>query len=148
MTIQFVDSRISSQADTDEAVLVTIPVAATPLLFGDIGIQTAGVEVANQGLVRVQLTGFVKVVVGPQFGSVTIQVFREGILIFTSTYTAVEALENEMLGFSAIDFPSAAYVANGQIRYTALIFTAFPNPATTAGARNFSGFATAGNFTG
>lgn len=60
MTIQFVDLRLSNQAASD-ATPAVIPLAATPLVFGDIGIQTAGVSADNQGNVRILLTGFLKV---------------------------------------------------------------------------------------
>ncbi|MBW7477097.1 hypothetical protein K0T92_20470 [Paenibacillus oenotherae] len=147
MSIQFVDMRISQQANSD-ASPTAIPVAATPLVFGDIGLQTAGVSVANQGLVRVQLNGFAKIVVGPQFGTVTIHVYRNAVLIFETVYGAADSLDNQAFGFSTVDFPPAAVVATGQIQYTAEIFTAAANPGTTIGARNFSGTAVAGNFTG
>lgn len=66
MTIQFVDLRLSNQAASD-ATPAVIPLAATPLVFGDIGIQTAGVSAENQGNVRILLTGFLKVENNPLF---------------------------------------------------------------------------------
>lgn len=147
MTIQFIDLRLSEQANSDAAA-VPIPATATPLVFGDIGIQTAGVLPANQGLVRVQLWGYVKVVGSPATNVNTISIFRNGALIFTTTIGVAINLENEAFGFSAVDFPPIAAVQAGQIRYTAEISTPAPNAANTAGARNFSGMAAAGNFTG
>ncbi|MFC5651169.1 hypothetical protein ACFPYJ_19065 [Paenibacillus solisilvae] len=147
MTIQFLDLRISSQ-DNSDAAPVAIPLAAAPLVFGDIGLQTSGVLAANQGLVRVLLTGYAKVVVSPQFGLLTLQIIRndEATPIFSTTFGAADNLDNEGWGFSAVDFPSAALVTTGQIRYRVQIFAAAAG--STIGARNFSGTAAAGNFTG
>jgi hypothetical protein len=149
MTIQFVDLRISNQAASDTTP-VTIPLAATPFVFGDIGIQTAGVLPENQGNVRVLLSGFVKTENSPLFTTNTINVRRNGTVIFTTTFGTAVDRENEMIGFNAVDVPPAVDVATGQIQYTCEIFT---NAAVTNGnnnvqARNFSGTAAAGNFTG
>ena len=147
MTIPFLDLRLSSQSNTD-AGAVAIPTIAAPLVFGDIGIQTAGVVPENVGQVRIQLWGYAKIVVAPLFGTVTIEVIRndEAVPIFTTTYGAADSLDNQAFGFTAIDFPSIALVSAGQIRYRARVYTAAANPGTTIGARNFSGMAAAGNF--
>ncbi|AJS57363.1 hypothetical protein [Paenibacillus sp. IHBB 10380] len=149
MTIQFVDLRISNQASSDTTPVI-IPLAATPHVFGDIGIQTAGVLPENQSNVRVVLTGYVKTENNPLFNTNTIRVRRDGTIIFTTNFGVAISRENEAFGFSAVDFPPAVAVASGQIQYTAEIFT---NAATTdqynnMQARNFSGIAGAGNFTG
>ncbi|MGF7048236.1 hypothetical protein J2T13_002743 [Paenibacillus sp. DS2015] len=149
MTIQFLDLRISNQASTD-ATPVIIPLAATPHVFGDIGIQTAGVLPANQDNVRVLLSGYVKTENNPLFNTNTINVRRNGTIIFTTTFGVAISRENEAFGFSAVDVPPAADVATGQVQYTAEIYT---NAASTdtfnnIQARNFSGVAGAGNFTG
>lgn len=149
MTIQFIDLRISNQAASD-ATPVIIPLAATPFVFGDIGIQTAGVSPENQSNVRVLLSGFVKTENNPLFNTNTINVRRNGTIIFTTTFGIAISRENEMIGFDAVDFPPAADVAAGQIQYTCEIFTnaAATDQFNNVQARNFSGVAAAGNFTG
>jgi hypothetical protein len=150
VTIQFVDLRISNQAASDTAFPVIIPLAATPFVFGDIGIQTAGVLPANRGDVRVLLAGYVKTENNPQFNTNTINVRRNGTIIFTTTFGVAISRENEAFGFSAVDFPPVAVVTAGQIQYTAEIFTnaAATDPFNNIQARNFSGIAGAGTFTG
>lgn len=149
MTIQFVDLRISNQAASD-ATPVVIPLAATPLIFGDIGIQTAGVLPENIGNVRVLLSGYVKTENNPLFNQNTIRVRRNGTIILTTTFGVAISRENEAFGFTAVDNPPAAAVAAGQIQYTAEIFTvaAATDPFNNVQARNFSGIAAAGGFSG
>lgn len=146
MTIQFVDLRLSNQAASDNTPAV-IPLAATPLVFGDIGIQTAGVLPANQSNVRVLLSGFLKVENNPLFNTNTINVRRNGTIIFTTTFGVAISRENEAFGFTAVDVPPALAVAAGQIQYTAEIFTnaLATDPFNNVQARNFSGVAAAGN---
>jgi hypothetical protein len=149
MTIQFVDLRISNQAASDTMFPVVIPSAATPFVFGDIGIQTAGVLPANQGNVRVLLAGYVKTENNPQFNTNTIRIRRNGtIIFFTTTFGVAVSRENEAFGFSAVDNPPVADVAAGQIQYTVEIFTTTVDTFNNIQARNFSGVAAAGNFTG
>ncbi|MEK4234924.1 hypothetical protein [Paenibacillus sp. FSL H7-0714] len=147
MTIQFVDLRLSNQAASD-ATPAVIPLAATPLVFGDIGIQTAGVSADNQGNVRILLTGFLKVENNPLSNTNTVNVRRNGTIIFTTTFGVAISRENEAFGFTAVDVPPPAAVAAGQIQYTAEIFTnaAATDPFNNVQARNFSGVAAAGNF--
>lgn len=149
MTIQFVDLRISNQAASD-ATPAVIPLAATPLVFGDIGIQTAGVLPANTGNVRVLLSGYVKTENNPLFNQNTIRVRRNGTIIFTTTFGVAISRENEAFGFTAVDNPPAVDVLAGQIQYTAEIFTlaAATDPFNNVQARNFSGIASAGDFSG
>lgn len=104
MTIQFVDLRLSNQAASD-ATPVVIPLAATPLVFGDIGIQTAGVLPENQSNVRVLLAGYVKTENNPLFNTNTLRVRRNGTIIFTTTFGVAISRENEAFGFSAVDVP-------------------------------------------
>lgn len=147
MTIQFLDLRVSEQAENDTSP-VAIPV--TPgLLFGDIGLQIADVSPANAGDVRVLLTGYAKIS-GLLVGSVTISVFKNAIAtpIFTTTQALPIILAGDSnIGFSTTDLPVPADFASGQIQYTARISASGVGVATV-GARNFSGTAAAGTFTG
>lgn len=149
MTIQFVDLRISNQAASD-ATPVVIPLAATPLIFGDIGIQTAGVLPENIGNVRVLLSGYIKTENNPLFNQNTIRVRRNGVVILTTTFGVAISRENEAFGFTAVDNPPASDVSAGQIQYTAEIFTVAgaTDPFNNVQARNFSGIAAAGDFSG
>ena len=147
MTIQFIDLRLSNQAASDTASPVVIPLAATPFIFGDIGLQTVDVSSANQGNVRVLLAGYVKTENNPLFNTNTINVRRNGTIIFTTTFGVAISRENEAFGFTAVDVPPPAAVAAGQIQYTAEIFTnaLATDPFNNVQARNFSGVAAAGN---
>jgi hypothetical protein len=149
LTIQFVDLRLSNSAASDASPVV-IPLAATPYIFGDIGIQTAGVPVENQGSVRVLLSEYAKTENNPLFNTNTINVRRNGVIIFTTTFGVAISRENEAFGFTAVDFPPAILVAAGQIQYTAEIFTSAvaTDAFNNIQARNFSGIAAAGNFSG
>lgn len=153
MTIQFLDLRVSRHSTTDAA---TFPIPTTParLLFGDIGLQTAGVSPANAGDVRVELNGYVKVrglTVGLE--QLTITVWRgdpgTGVPILTTTYgpIAVGLLE-ETWGFTAVDFITAPL--SGQQRYTATIEKTLLLPLVSTasiGAASFGGTAAAGTTT-
>ena len=146
MTIEFLDLRVSEQSESD-ANFTIIPLTATPLTFGDIGLQIAGVSPANAGNVRVQLWGYAKVNVAIALTTVTITVFKNGSPIFTTSATLGIGVQ-QPIGFSTTDFPVPADFATGQIQYTAQISVNVLNVATVAGARNFSGMAAAGNFSG
>ncbi len=147
MPIQFLDMRVS-QHSNDDAATTPIPVAPASLLFGDIGLQTAGVSLENEANIRVQLNGYVKVS-GLGIGeTLTISVFRDAVEIFTTTYSIGEVLvTEETWGFSAVDFPPAPL--DGEIQYTATIETSGVLGITTAviGAASFSGTAAAGTTT-
>ncbi|UQD51865.1 hypothetical protein C0971_07285 [Bacillus methanolicus] len=150
MTIQFLDLRVSRHSTTDAA---TTPIPTTParLLFGDIGLQTAGVSPANAGDIRVELNGYVKVsglTVGLE--TLTITVWRgdpgTGVPILTTTYGPIAVgLLQETWGFTAVDFLTAAPLS-GQQRYTATIESNVAS-LSTIGAASFGGTAAAGTTT-
>lgn len=93
------------------------------------------------------MTGFLKVENNPLFNTNTVNVRRNGTIIFTTTFGVAISRENEAFGFTAVDIPPPAVVATGQIQYTAEIFTnaAATDPFNNVQARNFSGVAAAGN---
>ncbi|MFT9847110.1 hypothetical protein [Aneurinibacillus sp. REN35] len=138
MTIQFLDMRTSQ--DGGGAL-----VAATSRLIGDIGLQTAGVSAANAGSVRVQLWGYAKVAQTAAGDTVTVTIQRNGATIFSTTLTARTALEQNYIAIDPADFPPAAAVLAGQIRYTMTIVS---SAAATLEDAGLGGEAVAGNFTG
>jgi hypothetical protein len=143
MSIQFLDLRLSEQSGND-LILAPVPaLLAAPLVFGDIGLQIAAVSPANANLVRVQLWGYVKLNITVAL-TVTITIRKNGTPIFQTS--RLLAIGEENIGFSAVDFPVPADFASGQIQYTAEISSNIVG--ATVGARNFSGMAAAGNFTG
>jgi hypothetical protein len=150
MTIQFLDLRLSQHSNSDAAT-TPIPTAPASLLFGDIGIQTAGVSLANAGDIRVLLNGYVKVSgLTLAVETLTIRVFRDTgggpVQIFVTTYGPVAATLQETWGFSVADFPPAPL--SGEIQYTATIETDLALVSTAViGAANFSGTAAAGTTT-
>lgn len=124
MPIQFLDSRVSDSltGDTEDIMLTS-----EPMLLGDIGLQTvAAIGTPNQSDVRVQLVGTVGVTIrsGDPFVTVYVQrggseIFGSGVIIYTlQGDLPLEAGRTRLLNFTAGDFPSAAEVASGQIRYT------------------------------
>ncbi|OIJ18542.1 hypothetical protein BKP45_19050 [Anaerobacillus alkalidiazotrophicus] len=151
MPIQFLDMRVSQHSDND-ADTTPIPVAPASLLFGDIGLQTAGVLPENVGDIRVNLNGYVKVSGLALLEELTIRVFRNGDEIFTTTFdlpALLGAVIDNTWGFSAVDYQPPAPLT-GEIRYTATIESTGILGLTTAviGAANFSGIAAAGTTTG
>jgi hypothetical protein len=149
MTIQFLDLRVSDFHSTDAA---STAITTAPLLFGDIGIQTAGVSADNAGDIRVLLNGYVKVSgITVAVETLTIRVFRDTgggpVQIFFTTYGLSAVAPQETWGFSVADFHPPAPLS-GQIRYTATIETNLPVVSTAViQAANFSGTAAAGTTT-
>lgn len=77
---------------------------------------------------------------------VTFIIIRNSVPIFTTVYQkpasqSMTELTYEIAGITAVDFPPAADVLTGQIRY---IISATTNYGVTLGARSFSGIAVAG----
>jgi hypothetical protein len=148
MTIQFLDLRVSDFHSTDAA---STAITTAPLLFGDIGLQTAGVSVDNAGDLRVLLNGYAKVTgITVAVETLTIRVFRDTgggpVQIFFTTYGLLAVAPQETWGFSVADFHPPAPLS-GQIRYTATIETNLPVSLATIQAANFSGSAAAGTTT-
>lgn len=148
MSIQFVDMRISQDSAMDTPEL-TLPAAATPYTFGDIGIQTTQVASGNEGLVRVTLNAYARIrleaAIGTMTDDVAFNIFRNGTSIFSTVFPGSLSTTDptyELGGITAVDFPPAADVLAGQIQYTAVVTT---NRSVTLGARCFSGIAVAGN---
>ncbi|MWV42243.1 hypothetical protein GRF59_01250 [Paenibacillus sp. HJL G12] len=149
MSIQFIDMRISLDSQQDSPG-VELTSSSQPYRFGDIGLQTAGVSPSNISLVRVTLNAYARLqmalTAAPSIiPNATFTIWRNGTLIFTTTYQKAASqtdMSYEMAAITAVDFPSAAEVQNGLIQYTISVTT---NYGVTLGARSFSGIAVAGS---
>lgn len=154
MPVQFLDSRVSDffTSDNEDLILPT----DTPILLGDIGLQTAAaLGTPNQSSIRVQLVGTIGVTIRSGNPRVIVYVQRGGTEVFgsgTIIYTLqgdlpAEAGNTRLLNFTAGDFPSALDAASGEIRYTmfAVAERSRKSRVRISGPVNFMGTAAAGN---
>lgn len=163
MANQFLDMRLSVHSNNS---LGITDLSSTPMLIGDIGLQTAGVSPFNVSNVRTLLTGTVSVakVFSPDTeeeipdlsATITITIERNGTgtagtgTLILEEVVPVSAAQTTIapLSISIGDFPPAAAVAAGQIRYT--MFISVSNPLSNlfsfllAGPAVFNGVASAG----
>ncbi|AZN39852.1 hypothetical protein [Paenibacillus albus] len=164
MANQFLDMRLSVHSGDSGGTTV---LSSTPLLIGDIGLQTAGVSPFNVSNVRALLTGTASVakVFAPEpteeeipdlTARITITVERNGtgtagtgtVILEEIVQVGVAQTTVAPLSVSIGDFPPAAAVEAGQIRYT--MFISVDNPLSIAfqflliGPAVFNGVATAG----
>ncbi|OXM83895.1 hypothetical protein [Paenibacillus rigui] len=115
MPTQFLDQRISVISQG-----ATVPILATPVLIGDIGLQTVGVLAQNVGNVRVELNAMI-ILTGLTAGTYRVQIAREGTPLFTADYAGTNLANVNPPSYTVTDFPPAANVLTGQIRYTLTI---------------------------
>lgn len=159
MTTQFLDVRVSVH---NNGVTGTSLINTTPILVGDIGLQTLGA--VNTTDARIMLVG----TVGIQLQAEE-ETFDNNVIMFrierngTAAYGAgttilIENLAVTIGGGSTLvlpftvsggDFPSSATVLAGQIRYTLFVFLQNPPAAgatyTLVGPVVFNGVAASGN---
>ncbi|WP_127534408.1 hypothetical protein [Paenibacillus kobensis] len=151
MAIQFLDERISVHRNNSTGAEV---LSATPLLIGDIGLQTgAAVPAGNASLVRVALTGTVGVgVVEEVAPTVTLTIERNsngtagtGVVILTDTFNIGFSSSLPPFSVSGGDFPPAAAVTAGagEIRYS-LFLSVDTTGVVLTGPAVFNGSASAG----
>ncbi|MFC4809812.1 hypothetical protein [Paenibacillus sp. GCM10023250] len=154
MAIQFLDQRISIHSDNFGG---TQELSTLPLLIGDIGLQVGAANPANTSNVRVALTGtavidFVTVVeppAEPTVVSLTVERGGDGTA-GTGVTILNQQFEISALGplfpisVTAADFPPAADVLAGQIRYTLFIASDGPIDLMLTGPAVFNGTAAAG----
>ncbi|MDI4645940.1 hypothetical protein [Cohnella hashimotonis] len=151
MTIQFLDSRLSLNRNDSAGTQTLSP---TPVLLGDIGLQTAAVVgTANEGNVRVELWGTIGVS-GVAASTVTVYVqrggsaiFGSGVIFYTAAVDLMDGPGNRLITFAAADFPPALFVANREIRYTMFVAAAGEPVVTVLGPVSFNGLAQAGTTT-
>lgn len=151
MSIQFLDMRISQDSTTDLPG-VSLSSSSIGYTFGDIGLQTTGIASENVNLVRVTLNAYARITLAASSNpsivpNVTFTIVRNNTTIFSTVYQKPASQSQteetyEMGGLTAVDYPPAADVLTGQIRYQIYVTT---NYGVTLGARCFSGTAVAGN---
>ncbi len=143
MPIQFLDQRVSSFAPAAPVVIPT-----TPLLVGDIGLQTASVLPENAGDIRVELNCLIDAPLTAAVAAVlyTIVVAREGTPIYTRILLGAQ-LAAQPFGFTVVDYQPPAPV-DGEIQYTVTIAAASLHTTETVARVEFAGSAAAGTTTG
>ncbi|EFM12379.1 conserved hypothetical protein [Paenibacillus curdlanolyticus YK9] len=153
MTIQFLDGRLSVNRNDSSG---TDGITDTPLLIGDIGLQTgAAALLGNEGDVRVALTGTVGIVVDGVVAELTFTIERNGtsapgsgVLILTEAFNTGGVNTIGPVSISAGDFPPAADVLAGEIRYTLFVSaTITEGNIALSGPVVFNGTAFAGTTT-
>ncbi|AZN39844.1 hypothetical protein [Paenibacillus albus] len=140
---QLLDMRLSVHSNTSGG---DTELTNTPLLIGDIGLQTAGVASINASNARVLLTGTVSVA---KFYDPDVVVLTEEAILASFITITIERGGTEIAGSGTViweeivavglaeltiaplsinagDFPPAASVLTGQIRYT--MFISVDNP--------------------
>lgn len=148
MPIVFVDQRISINSNNSDGETI---LGVTPLLIGDIGLQTASVaNTANAANVRVALDGSVNITGDIElFATVTLTIERNGTgvagtgaLIYTEVFNTAGDATFSPISITTGDFPPAAAVNANEIRYT--LFIASTGTTILAGPVGFNGSAVAG----
>ncbi|WP_438432815.1 hypothetical protein [Gorillibacterium sp. sgz500922] len=149
MPIEFLDMRTSLFSNNSSGTTIATD---TPLLIGDIGLQTASVaNTTNASNVRVALEGTVGLP-GDQglITTITMTIERNGgntpgsgTLIYVEVFNTNGVAAFSPLSITASDFPPAAAVNAGQIRYT-LFISAAETPIAIGGPVGFNGWAAAG----
>ncbi|WP_308635514.1 hypothetical protein [Paenibacillus silvisoli] len=157
MTIQFLDSRISIHSNDFGG---STPVTDLPLMVGDIGLQVVAANPLNTSNVRVSLSGTVFVdFAPPPTGEPTVPVSQTiaisverggdggagtGVQILNQQFFIVPGHPLYPISVTAADFPPAADVLTGQIRYVMYVATDGGVDLVLAGPAVFNGLAAAG----
>ncbi|MFC4775994.1 hypothetical protein ACFO9Q_04270 [Paenibacillus sp. GCM10023252] len=162
MAIQFIDMRLSLQNNEGDLTFVGIAPTPTPLMIGDIGLQTVSVVgTANQSNVRVWLSGTVGLRFATTSGEpppssvVTFIVSRNsdggdpasGTIILTEVINTTTYPFNVPVSITSSDFPPSNEVEAGEIRYSLYVQIDAVVEGTTAlltGPTAFNGMAAAG----
>ncbi|GMK41459.1 hypothetical protein PCCS19_45150 [Paenibacillus sp. CCS19] len=152
MAIQFLDERLSVHRNNSTG---AEPIGATPLLIGDIGLQTvAAAPAGNAGLVRIALTGIVGIALvdAEILTTITVTIERNGTgtagtgtVIYTDSFIPPNTgFDIPPFSVSAGDFPPINIVVAGQIRYRLFISAGADSVFTLRGPAVFNGSASAG----
>ncbi|MBM7564843.1 hypothetical protein [Paenibacillus sacheonensis] len=156
MTIQFLDQRISIHNDGFGG---TEPLDDLPILIGDIGLQVVAANPANTSNVRVLLTGTANVALsgspeepGPTVVSLTVErggdgTAGTGVMILNQQFEISAFSPFFPISVSAADFPPAAAVLAGEIRYVLFIASDGDVALILNGPVVFNGVAAAGTTT-
>ncbi|CAH1204122.1 hypothetical protein PAECIP111893_02147 [Paenibacillus plantiphilus] len=133
----------------------TDPLSTTPLLIGDIGLQTGvAIHSGNAANVRVALEGTVGLTVATEATAIiTLTIERNGsstagtgVLIHQQVFETDFVRVFSPLSITAGDFPPAALVLAGEIRYT-LFISSTSDAIILSGPVGFNGSASAGTTT-
>jgi hypothetical protein len=158
MAIQFLDERLSLHRSNS---MGTDILSETPILIGDLGIQTvAAIGTGNAANVRVALSGTVGVIgvndLPSLIADIVLTVERNGSgiagtgIIILEEVVATRGLGEigPPLSVTASDFPPAAAVLAGQIRYSLFVKAIITvGGIILSGPVAFHGVACAGNTT-
>ncbi|QJD84009.1 hypothetical protein [Cohnella herbarum] len=157
MPTQFLDLRLSEH--NSGIGNVSQPLNVVPQLIGDLGIQTLGaVGTPNENDVRVSLTGSLtvyKFLDTPDDTDITVVIERNGNGTINSGTAIYESTVRPgpvqgtafTISITASDFPNAAIVTNGQIRYSLFVYSTLEvgNDGVLLYAAVFNGVAMAGS---
>ncbi|WP_127534407.1 hypothetical protein [Paenibacillus kobensis] len=150
MANQFLDKRLSVHRNDSAG---TDFLSTTPLLIGDIGLQTgAAVPTGNAANVRVALTGTVGILNDVAVvDDILLTVERNGngtagtgVVILTEAFNTNGAPIAAPFSITAGDFPPAAAVIAGEIRYSLFISATGTGTVPLRGPVVFNGSASAG----
>jgi hypothetical protein len=154
MAIQILDQRISLHNDSFGG---TEPIDNLPILIGDIGLQVGAAIPLNTSDVRVSLSGTVGIALGavsepgPEPTVVSLTVERggdgtagTGVTILNQQFEVLQAGPFFPISVTASDFPPAAAVLAGEIRYTLFIASDGFFSLIVTGPVAFNGSAAAG----
>ncbi|SDT51744.1 hypothetical protein SAMN05444162_4720 [Paenibacillaceae bacterium GAS479] len=153
MAIQFLDQRLSTFLIDSSG---SGSISDTPTLIGDIGLQVVAAQLVPEHLtsVRVSLTGMAGIITNPEAdASITLCIEKNGTntlgsgtVIFREDFDTNFIPAFSPLAVIAGDFPTAAEVSAGQIRYT-LFASSTGVPLTLNGPVTFNGSASTGTTT-
>ena len=132
----FIDGRTSQNASYANSIAVPILLINTPQLFGQIGLNTAGVS----GTPRVQLNGTISLQLPLALVGITITIVRGTTLSSPVVYSATSTfdlslLAPQVIAFNATDFNPPI---TSQLTYTAFISSNLLG-TIRVGPENFSG---------
>ncbi|MFC4809599.1 hypothetical protein [Paenibacillus sp. GCM10023250] len=139
MPKQFLDERISVISQG-----AAVAILGTPVLVGDIGLQTVGILPENTSNVRVILNAMIITTALGAASSYRVQILREDTPLFTADYLGADLASVNPPSYVVTDFPPLAQVLTGQVRYTFTIQLTAGAGGTVQGAF-FGGVIAAGN---
>ncbi len=132
----FIDGRTSQNASTANSIAIPITTINTPVLFGQIGLNTLGIT----GTPRVQLKGTLSVQLPLALVGITITIVRgtqiTDPIVYSATSTfALSILAPQVITFSADDFNPPI---TPQLTYTAFVSSNLLG-TVRVGPENFDG---------
>lgn len=116
---QFIDSRTSQNASTSNSIAIPILVIGTPQLFGQIGLQTAGVGTNP----RVVFSGTIALQLPLALAGITITVVRGTLATDPVVYSATSTFDLSLLAPQIINFTATDFnpPIQPQLTYSAFV---------------------------